>query len=205
MSSASPGSILSLLTALTACMVVSACDPDRNRPLDPRVPDSSAVPARGPALPVSEHSGKPSAPVRVDYRVAEGPAVGKTVEVELEFTSSEPVRGIQATYRPVDSSALSFADGSGAMHGIALRPSGRGRAGQDRFRVIPHRGGRHLVNVLVEVETDSGSFTEFATVPITVASSDAKLKNDENRFQKDTGGQPVISLPADESGTQPER
>jgi hypothetical protein len=189
-------------TCISAALVAAttlllACDP-RPDPTDPRVPERTE-----PESVAAVEQGKPAAPVQVDYEVTGTPVVDQVTEIALEFRTAMEAP-VYATYRPVDSSAISLVDAAPGRVALAMQSDGEGIAGSDRLRIIPHREGRHFINVVVDVETEDGPVTRSLSIPIEVAGLGASLRGkDAEELQRPTveteaSGEAIISMPARE-------
>lgn len=141
-------------------------------------------------------SGKPSAPITIDYTVIGTPVVGQPVNIDLEVSSSLGNRPVTLNYRINDARNLVFPQAQPQRVALAARTD-TGRAVQ-QVTVVPQREGRLYLNVSAEVETDEGMLMKSMAIPIQVGSApEQPATNGELREGAD--GEAVISMPADET------
>ncbi|SVB81978.1 uncharacterized protein METZ01_LOCUS234832 [marine metagenome] len=138
--------------------------------------------------------GKPTAPISISYDILNKPIVGSPVQVRVHVRSRQGP--VNVRYSINDQSALMFKEGQVESLEIADPTKREPR----EVSVIPLREGRSYVNVSVEVDTPRGLMIRSMSVPIKVGSAPMQ-PNDNGERKEGPGGETVISMPAQESGT----
>ena len=138
--------------------------------------------------------GKPTAPISISYDILNKPTVGSPVQVRVHVRSRQGP--VNVRYSINDQSGLMFKEGQVESLEIA-DPSKREPR---EVSVIPLREGRSYVNVSVEVDTPRGLMIRSMSIPIKVGSAPMQ-PNDNGERKEGPGGETVISMPAQESGT----
>lgn len=180
-----------------------ACQPPE--PTDPTV---GAAVARGEGRVPGTSQRKPSAPVTVDYEVIGTPSVGRPMEIQLSFSSSQADPPVYASYRVPEPAALSFVELPWDKMPVDMRRANGGSSGVQRLRLTPHREGRIYLNVVTEIETEMGSLSKSTSIPIDVSGPGEQIKSNQDRelpepgveVEVDSAGEAIISLPAEQNG-----
>lgn len=154
-------------------------------------------PAGGDAIANSDEgaAGKPSAPIAIDYDVIGTPLVGQPVNIDLSVRSTQGDAPVRITYRVLDPDSMSFPDTQARE--VALRV-GATEPAVRQVTVVPQREGRLYLNVTAEIETPDGAMIRSIAIPVQVGSGPAE-RQPNGTLTEDADGNPVISLPADET------
>jgi hypothetical protein len=205
-----------LYAMLLAVLLLAACqdgadragersDPPSATATAPAITDSGNEEAGGSAGPEEEasstpgvpaSSGKPSAPISIDYTVIGTPVVGQPVNINLEVSTSLGNRPVTLNYRINDARNLSFPQAQPQRVALAA-PADAGRAAQ-QVTVIPQREGRLYLNVSAEVETEAGMMMKSMAIPIQVGRAPQQQETN-GELREGLDGETVISMPAEES------
>ena len=178
-------------------VVLAACAPGQNGGAQPatEAPQETAAAGGEAGTAGAEPAGKPSAPVEIDYDVIGTPVVGQPVSIDLSVRSTRGEAPVRLRYRVLDAQSMSFP--ATQARDVALRV-GASEPAIRQITVVPQREGRLYVNVTAEVETDAGTLLKAIAIPVQVGSGPAE-REPNGTLKQDADGDPVISLPADET------
>jgi len=185
---------------LTALLLAGCQGPSDQAPAVTTAGDAVESPSKMAAIEAVDDpqssTGKPSAPITIDYNVIGKPIVGQPVNINLEVSSSMSDRPITLNYRANDTRDLQFPQAQAER--IALAAFGdAGRAAQ-QVTVVPQREGRLYLNVSAEVETEGGTLVKSMAIPIQVGDAPAQQETN-GELKQDEDGETVISMPAEET------
>ncbi len=142
----------------------------------------------------SMSTGKPSAPITMDYEVLGKAFVGLPVAINIRVRATQDTGPIAVRYSINDASALRFQEGQVEQR----RYSDRSDLDMQQVVVVPQREGRLYINVSAEVQTPGGSMIKSMAIPIQVGSAPLQPQiNGELKVGPD--GETVISMPAQEN------
>lgn len=191
---------------LLACNPPDPLDPKVETTVAPKVEAKAEAKDAEPAPRNVTTQAKPSAPVQLDYEIADTPAVGRPTEIELTFRSSESGAPVRADFRIADPAALSFIELPPDAAPIAMEKWRGGSVGHYRLRVMPHRKGRHVINVLANIDTNIGQLSRSMAIAVDVPGNGAQEKQEpvsdqapEPEVRMDSNGEAIIPMPARES------
>ena len=187
-----------LLTALFLPMTLGlyACEEEKREAV---AVEATSDPVAGKPAPVVtdtnvKSTGKPSAPIRMDYEVLGNPVVGSPVAINIEISATGSDAPIDVRYTIADRSSLEFQ--SGQIENLQVRD--RRTEGRQQMTVIPRREGRLFVNVSAEIQTPGGSMIKSMAIPIQVGSAPNKPTTN-GELVEGADGETVISMPAKEN------
>ncbi|MEX2494624.1 MAG: hypothetical protein WD448_00965, partial [Woeseia sp.] len=148
----------------------------------------------------ADSPGKPTAPIDISYRIIGKPVVGQPLSIDLQVSSPLRDRGIDLHYRINDTRTLSFPQGQPVR--VTVGSLGDAPHARQQVTVVPQRSGRTYLNVSAEIETEGGTMIKSMAIPIHAGEgsgegSEQQPANGEPK--QDADGEPVISLPADET------
>ncbi len=184
---------------ILAAFVVSACGVPTETGAPGETPAAAAKP-QGPDVEVKpsgalEVAGKPSSPIRVDYRIVGEPVVGQPVAIELEVGSTLGAQPVALNYRISDASALQLA--AAQPPAVTLAPPDETRRASQQVTVVPLREGRLYLNVAASIETGEGTLSTVTAIPIQVGSS-ARPREENGEVTTDADGERLRVMPAKE-------
>ncbi len=176
-----------------------AAEPDEARTpaadSDEAPPPAAASADTGNAPDAGTSSGKPTAPITIDYDVIGTPVVGQPVSINLNVRSSAGDRPVTLNYRINDASSLAFPEAQARR--VSLGTLTGAQPSSQQVTVVPQREGRAYLNVSAEVETADGVLLKSIAIPIQVGTTPGGSEPDGD-VVRDADGNPVISLPADD-------
>jgi len=148
--------------------------------------------------PAHSSFGKIGAPVAVSYQLLESPGLGVPLNIRVRMTPLLAASEIKLEY------TLSAGLVSGDVStGFVLGVIGTGKMADQVISVIPQINGLLHVNVFVTlVDQDGQSQSTAVMIPIQVGAGAAvnKLDHPDQAFiQRDSRGQRIISVPAEET------
>jgi hypothetical protein len=147
-------------------------------------PVSAGMPSRSP--------GKPTAPIQISYEVIGNAIVGVPVAINVVITADQGPVNVE--FSITDGSALMFQ--SGQVERLEIVDPSSGSVQQ--IAVIPQREGRVYLNVSAEIQATDGLNIRSMAIPINVGSA-AQKAGVNGEILRGPGGEPVVSMPADES------
>lgn len=139
-------------------------------------------------------SGKPSAPISLDYEIMGTPVVGIPLSINVKISSALD-RPIRVNYRINDTTSLMFSDAQ--AESVSLVPIGDEAFSAEQVTVIPQREGRLFLNISAEIETDIGRMSKVMAIPIQVGSVRA-IPQVNGELTSGEDGEALISMPAKE-------
>ncbi len=134
-------------------------------------------------------------PIQVDYRVIGTPIVGAPVPIDLEITSALGSRPYKVSYRVNDETALAFPEAQAKQ--VSIAPGATQKFTSQQVSVIPMREGRLFLNVAVDMETDTGTFSSVIAIPIQVGTA-PRERIEQGTVTTDEQGEQIRGLPAKE-------
>jgi len=152
------------------------------------------VAAKAGYKPESRYDGtiaKPGAPFSVSYKVIGTPIVGSPVTVNLHVTSTLGSRPIRVNYRINDASAMMFHEAQPSE--IEMAPAANESFVTQQVTVVPQREGRLYLNVSASFDTEEGTMSTVAAIPIQVGSGGRDLQ-ENGEVQLDEDGEAVRVL-----------
>ena len=183
-----------VILAVTTSVLFAGCEPAEG----PEAVDVPAADASGKAesgTEIARSTGKPTAPITLEYDVIGSAIVGQPVGISLRVGSDEPGLPVTLHYRILDSAALVFAESQPQRVAMTIEPDENPRLTQ--ITVVPQREGRLYVNVSAEVETENGTLLRAMAIPVQVgAAPSSPAVNGELKQTAD--GETVVSMPAEE-------
>lgn len=173
-----------IFPALLATVTLAACG-------DASVPTVNEEAAGDEAQVAAADSGKPRAPISIDYEVVGNAIVGQPVLINVDVKSSQGP--VELSYAITDNSAVMFQPGQVERIQIPDPSSGS----QQQLAVVPQREGRVYVNVSAEVQTPGGSMIRSMAIPIKVGKAPEQATV-PGEVMDAPDGETVISMPAEE-------
>lgn len=159
--------------------------------LDKTIPEVSFKPQ-------SDYDGtvaKPGAPFSISYRIIGTPIVGSPVTVDLRVDSALGPRPMTLSYRINDASAMMLAESQPSS--VTMEPVANEANFTQQVTVIPQRDGRLYLNVSASYETENGTQSTAAAIPVQVGSGPRQLE-DNGELQTDENGEAVRVLSSEE-------
>jgi hypothetical protein len=179
--------------ALAAGCGNSADDRRMAESAEPPEHDASKPSAGQPEEP-QRSSGKPTAPVSIDYDIIGVPLVGHPVNIDIAVSSTQGEAPVKLSWHVLDTGSLSFPESQ--LREVAVRVAER-QPQTRQVTVVPQREGRLYLNVTAEVETPNGAMLKTIAIPIQVGSAPGEPEP-EGEVKQDAEGEAIESLPADE-------
>ena len=142
----------------------------------------------------STSSGKPSAPISIDYEVLGKPIVGLPVAINVRVSAALDAGPVVVQYSINDASALLFQEGQVQR----LEITDHSDVSVQQVTVVPQREGRLYINVSAEVQTPGGSMIKSMAIPIQVGSTPQQPQIN-GELKQGPDGETVISMPAQEN------
>lgn len=153
---------------------------------------------QSPAPNTNTSPGKPRGPVAVTHRFLEQPALNAPLKIELSLNTAVPAKAIKLAYR-VDGQLTSV----DANHEVSFQPITRDQQYTHVIQVVPMADGLHQVMLDVSLITvDDQTHSSTVVIPVSIGDKKAfrKPEHPNNAYiQQDDKGQPIITLPAQES------
>lgn len=182
-----------LTIAVIAVMGLAACGSDAVEAVDlaKAVPEVSFNPGS------DEHDGtvaKPGAPFSISYRIVGTPIVGTPLTIDLRIVSAFGPRPMNLTYRINDASAMMF--GESQLQNVNLEPAANETSVTQQVIVIPLREGRLYLNVSASFETDDGTISTVAAIPVQVGTG-TRVLQEHGELEVDEDGEAVRVLSSD--------
>ena len=171
----------SISLSAIAVLALSACGADKadedavaanEVELAKTIPDVSFKPADDGA--VAGTTGKPGAPYSISYRIIGTPIIGSPLTVNLTVDSAQGPRPMTLDYRINDASSMAFADSQPQR--VFMEPAANETSFQQQVTVVPQRDGRFYLNVTASFETDTGTMSTAAAIPIQVGTGTRELQ-----------------------------
>ena len=134
---------------------------------------------------------KPGAPYSISYRIIGTPIVGSPVTVDLRVDSALEPRPLTLDYRINDASAMMFAESQPAR--VNMEPASNEETISQQVTVIPQRDGRLYLNVSVSFDTETGTMSTVAAIPIQVGSGTRELQ-ENGTVEVDENGEAIRVL-----------
>lgn len=134
---------------------------------------------------------KPGAPYSISYRIIGTPIVGSPTTVDLKVTSTLGPRPVTLSYRINDASSMML--GESQPDQIYMEPADNEKAMTEQVTLIPQRDGRLYLNVSASFETDTGTMSTVAAIPIQVGSGTRDLI-EQGTVETDENGEAVRVL-----------
>jgi hypothetical protein len=192
-----------LPTALLGALLITGCGDDATESSaaspPPVPPAATPAPAPAPAkerpgLARAVSTGKTTAGVELYYEIARRPAVGVPVDIELVLDPTVELDRVTATLEGMD--GLRIASAESVFQATQL-------AAGDEFRrtvtVVPETAGTYYLSVVVKTDGITGVQARSFAIPL-VAGDAAAPAEKASTSQTDASGEPIRSLPAQESG-----
>lgn len=139
---------------------------------------------------------KPQGPVSIDYKIIGTPVVGQPVAVDLFVTSTAGEGEVTLDYRIGDMTALQFPETQAERTIMAAAPAGE-PASRQQVRVIPMREGRLYLNVTAKVQTETGTLSTAAAIPIQVGAAPKRVIEEHGELATDENGEAIRILEGD--------
>lgn len=157
--------------------------------------DSAPQPAAEQTAP-AEIAAKPQSPVAIGYRVIGLPVVGQPLAIDIEVRSLVGPKPITLRYRINDSTAMQLTEAQPAE--VSIAPVADNAPAVQQVRLVPLREGRLFLNVAASIEVEGGQVSSAIAIPVEVGAS-PRQPDSNGALTTDENGDPVHSLPADES------
>jgi hypothetical protein len=141
-------------------------------------------------------AGKPGAPIDIEYEVIGTPVVGQPVSIDLSVKSRRGNAPVKLRYNVLDTQSMSFPDTQAREVALAV---GDREPAVRQVTIVPQREGRLYLNVTAEIETPDGALIKSIAIPVQVGSGGPAGQEPGGTLKQDASGEPVISLPADET------
>lgn len=117
---------------------------------------------------------KPGAPFSISYRIIGTPIVGSPVTIDLRVVSSLGPRPVTLDYRINDRSAMVLAESQ--LERVHMEPAANEESLRQQITVIPQRDGRLYLNVSASFESEDGTMSTVAAIPIQVGTGTRELQ-----------------------------
>lgn len=148
---------------------------------------------------VTEHSawrspGKPQAPVRVSWQLAQTPQVGVPLAIDVQVTPTAAVDSVSVVTRTNNTGLLLKTLDTETRFTKPVR----GQPLSRKLEVVPQGEGRFYVSVFITTRRGSDSMARVLMIPVQVGNVQQKLLP-EGELKAGPDGRAVISLPAEES------
>lgn len=134
---------------------------------------------------------KPGAPYSISYRIIGTPLVGSPVTIDLRIDSAMGPRPMTLDYRINDGSSMLLAESQPAS--VRMEPAANENNFSQQVTVIPQRDGRLYLNVSASYETENGTQSTVAAIPIQIGSGPRQLE-ENGALQVDENGETVRVL-----------
>ena len=147
--------------------------------------------------PSSEYDGtasKPGAPYSISYRIIGTPIVGSPVTVDLRVKSTLGPRPLTLDYRINDKSSMMLSESQ--PESVHMEPAANEESFAQQVTVIPQRDGRLYLNVSASFETEDGTMSTVAAIPIQVGTGTRELQ-ENGELGVDENGEAVRILSND--------
>lgn len=165
-------------------------EPAAATPTEPAKPDPTA----GMANAVG--TGKPGAPVSLKYDLLSKPVVGQPVEVDLAIVPTAPIALLKTSVTGMEGLSLGGTESITDVENPSFDEPTR-----FRFTVTPNENGMFYVTVMLSVtSTGAEQFRSFS-IPLVVGTT-ATAEKPAAAPEVDASGQPIQSMPAEESGSR---
>ena len=181
-----------LMTSL-AGFALAACG---NEPAEPEAATAAELETTEPEVvfePSSHADGyttvaKPGAPYRIAYRIIGTPIVGSPVTIALQVKSTLGPRPVTLSYRVPDADAMTLAESQPAS--VRMEAADNEAAMRQQVTVVPLREGRLYLNVSAAIETEQGTQSTVAAVPLQVGGGQREML-ENGRLESDENGETV--------------
>lgn len=141
-------------------------------------------------------TGKPGAPVNLKYDLLSRPVVGQPVEVELAIVPTAPIALLKTSVTGMEGLSLGGTESITDVENPSFDEPTR-----FRFTVTPNENGMFYVTVMLSVtSTGAEQFRSFS-IPLVVGTT-ATAEKPAAAPEVDASGQPIQSMPAEESGSR---
>ena len=165
-----------ITAALATCL--TACDDSHVEetvaPADPRLVNEAPKVSFEPASDYDGTVAKPGGPFSISYRIVGTPIVGSPVTVALRVTSAAGPSPVMLRYRINDASSMMFAESQ--LESVRMQPAANERFVTQQVTVVPQREGRSYLNVSASIDTEEGTLSTVAAIPIQVGSGGRQLE-----------------------------
>lgn len=142
----------------------------------------------------TDYPGKPTAPMRIDYKLSKNIQLGLPVVVSLSITPLVDAQHISLNYQI--EGALTSGDPQ-TQFDFGSTPAGTTL--QQDINVIPQAEGRHRVIVTIRIDSDGGrSSSRSMSIPIALGSPPQTTLKPKGTTSADQQGKPIIVTPAQE-------
>lgn len=173
-----------IFPAMLATVTLTACG-------DASVPTVNEGAVVEEAQVAAADSGKPRAPISIEYEIIGNAIVGQPILINVAVISSQGP--VELSYAINDKSAVMFQSGQVERMQIPDPSSGS----TQQLAVVPQREGRVYVNVSAEVQTPGGSMIRSLAIPIKVGEAPEQATA-PGEVKEAPDGETVISMPAEE-------
>ena len=180
-----------------AIAMLAACDGGSEQPAPAADQGADSETPVAVLTPEEKYSvvGKPEGPVKIDYRVIGTPVVGQPLTIEFAVKSIVYDVPVTLTYSSQDSTAMTFSESQERR--ISLVFEGEERLAGQRVTVVPAREGRLFLNVMAQMQSDTGSLGTVIAVPIQVGAAPRQLQ-ENGVVTTDESGELLREMPASE-------
>lgn len=183
------------MVSAAAFMVLAACGGEKSD--EASVTEQVELAKAAPEVsfkPGGDYDGtvsKPGAPYSISYRIIGTPIVGSPVTVDLRLVSSLAPRPVTLKYRINDSSAMMLSESQPET--VVMEPAANEATMSQQVTVIPQRDGRLYLNVSASFETEKGTSSTVAAIPIQVGTGTRELQ-ENGEVDVDENGEAVRVL-----------
>lgn len=139
-------------------------------------------------------NGKPGAAVDIRYDILSRPEAGKPVEVEVALIPRAGVEAMDATFSGMDGITLA---GNLTASFTDVKP---GELYKHRFSLLPQQEGVFYIAVSVSTQMGGSTLGRTFSIPFLVGERQVQEKTSVAAPPVDATGQPIESMPAEESG-----
>ena len=182
------------LTAIAAGCLAACDDSDVQETVakaEPRIATEAPKVCFEPASDFDGTISKPGGPFSISYRIIGTPIVGSPVTVALQVTSAAGPRPVMLNYRINDASSMMFPKSQ--LASVRMESAANENFIKQQVTVIPQREGRSYLNVSASFETEDGTMSTVAAIPIQVGSGGRDLE-ENGEVQLDENSEAVRVL-----------
>jgi hypothetical protein len=185
---------INLISLISFALALSACQRMNN------VASETTAPKSNPAPVLSESPGsigKPSAPVTLSYQLKNTPVLSEPLSIVISIKPLIATQSLTLNY--------TVTTGLTSLDSVTTTTFSAPTPGQDLthgISILPQQEGLMYVNVFVTLHDASGiNQTKALTIPISLGDKAKQKPTHPNKpyIQQDPQGNPIITLPAEES------
>lgn len=159
-----------------------------------KVAQGDAFAAKQTSKTAANYSGKPMAPVHINYQLNKDIQAGSAIVISLSMTPLIAVQQLSLHY--ATEGTLTAGD---TPSDFTFGPAAAGATLQQDIRVIPAADGRNRVIVSVQITSQTGNVSSRSlSIPIVVGNPAPTTLKPQGTLNTDSQGRPIIVMPAQE-------